>query len=837
LIFDATKTPSAGREDPPFLVFLCFCLALFAATWFLTNNNGKVPPKAVGGLIDLREWDFATDGPIALNGEWEFDWNVHLDPADSPAGSPAKPKTLIRVPGSWNGRWIEGRKISGSGFATYKLKVLLRPPNVLLGFKFLDMSSAFSFYINGELLTMEGVPGSSAAVSSPRYNPHVVPFDYNGDEMAIVCHVSNFSHRQGGFWEPVMLGSFDQVENIRERRIDVNLFLIGSIVVMGMFHFGLFAMRRNEKSLLLFGVFCFLIAARTLVTGERYLVGVFPGLGWNILLKIEYLTIYFSIPVFALFCKHVFPEEFSDRIFRPLFGIVFLFTAAVIFLPPRLYSYTLPVFQILILALFAYGFAAVIVAIYRKREGAVIFFIGFTLLVLAATNDVLYAQSLIHTGYITPYGLFLFVLFQSMLIAQQYSRSFEMLNVQRTDLVNANSAYRKEIRLREQIEEALRIEHQNLETITRNIGVGLAVISKDYKIIWANEVLRDMFGEDEATPCFTLYNQREDVCPDCGVKQVFENGEDFVVHEQKGMDAAGNEIWSELIATPIRDTHGRLLAALELVIPITARKQQERKKETLEARLQQAQKMEALGTLAGGVAHEFNNALGVILMNLDVLDLHLKGEERKFIRPMRLSSERMAQLTNLLLAYARGGKYSPSAISVIDLIQDTVALAKENVRPSVEIQVHEMEKDLFALADPNQFQLVLLAILNNASEAMTTGGKIRVQCVKVDLTAEDEADFPSLTPGAHICISVEDEGKGMKEGERGKIFEPFFSTKQHGRGLSMAAVYGIVKNHNGWIFVDSIFGEGTTVRLYLPLCEEPFSGNRDPHADPGQPVP
>jgi PAS domain S-box-containing protein len=134
----------------------------------------------------------------------------------------------------------------------------------------------------------------------------------------------------------------------------------------------------------------------------------------------------------------------------------------------------------------------------------------------------------------------------------------------------------EDISERKQVEEALLLERERLETVTENIGAGLAIISKDYRTLWANKVLKDLFGDIEGEICHVTYNQRNEICPECGVREIFEKGSEKVVHEQVGKDIDGNTIWSQIIATPIKDKDGNITAALELVIPITERKKAEK---------------------------------------------------------------------------------------------------------------------------------------------------------------------------------------------------------------------------------------------------------------------
>lgn len=234
-----------------------------------------------------------------------------------------------------------------------------------------------------------------------------------------------------------------------------------------------------------------------------------------------------------------------------------------------------------------------------------------------------------------------------------------------------------------------------------------------------------------------------------------------------------------------------------------------------ETQLKQAQKMEAVATLAGGVAHQFNNALTVITNGLSLLGKECHQKNSRYIQHMTEAAGKMARLTRQLLAYARDGNYGSDTILLSDLVADSLPLFKPS-KPSITIET-EFSKDLPPIkADRDQMQIVLLAVLANASEAIETQGLIRVTCRKEVLTDEAAKAFSGLAPGIYACLTVEDNGKGMKEETRNRVFEPFFTTHFTGRGLGMAAVYGIVKNHEGWISVESQLDVGTTVTVRFP---------------------
>jgi PAS domain S-box-containing protein len=255
---------------------------------------------------------------------------------------------------------------------------------------------------------------------------------------------------------------------------------------------------------------------------------------------------------------------------------------------------------------------------------------------------------------------------------------------------------------------------------------------------------------------------------------------------------------------------------------ISERRQAEELRLKLESQLRQAQKMEAIATLAGGIAHQFNNALSAITLNLDLLEMGVPGDENivKHIESMRNSAHRMIQLTGQLLAYSRGGKYQAKNISLNDFVRDTLPLLQHSLKPSVYVETDLPHGVWRIRGDLIQMQMVLSAILANSSEAIGKEGRIQITCRNEIVTEEKARDFPGLKHGAYVNLKIEDNGKGMDEETRSRVFEPFFTTKFQGRGLGMAAAYGIVKNHNGWISIESQPGRGTIVRIYLPAILE-----------------
>jgi two-component system, cell cycle sensor histidine kinase and response regulator CckA len=385
-------------------------------------------------------------------------------------------------------------------------------------------------------------------------------------------------------------------------------------------------------------------------------------------------------------------------------------------------------------------------------------------------------------------------------------------------LEGANMALKNEVQERRKFEVQLRQERDRLEAITTTVGAGLAVISTKYRTLWVNRVFRETFGDVKGHLCYKANYQRDRICDECGARMVFEKGYKKVIHEQRHLDAQGNPIWFQIVTTPIRNADGRISAALELVLPITERKLAESARQRMAEKLEDARKTEAIATLAGGIAHQFNNALAVISGNIELLEYDYRHDSQigTYASPVSDAANRMAQLTNQLLAYAKGGKYKERPNDLSSVTETTLSLIKHTIAPEVAVNA-SLEPDLPKVKiDVTQIQMVISAIVSNAAEAIQGDGLITVTCSKVMINNDNYTQHDSIPPGGYVVLSITDNGAGMDEKTIKRVFEPFFTTKFQGRGLGMAAVYGIIRNHGGYIKASSQAGLGTEVRIYLP---------------------
>jgi len=272
-------------------------------------------------------------------------------------------------------------------------------------------------------------------------------------------------------------------------------------------------------------------------------------------------------------------------------------------------------------------------------------------------------------------------------------------------------------------------------------------------------------------------------------------------------------------------------------------------RETLELSLRQAQKMEAVGTLAGGVAHDMNNVLGAIvgLASATLADRRLDDSVRGDLERMLQSAERGAELTRNLLGFARKGKFRREPVDVDGLLGRVADLLRRTVSKQVRIVIDAAPDLPAVLGDANQLSHALMNLCLNAIDAMDGVGRLGLSAEVVEISPDDARHHPDLETGRYVCLTVKDSGRGMDESTRLRAFEPFFTTKPpgEGTGLGLSMVYGTARGHGGAVLIDSVPKEGTAVRFHLPLPMAPEAeagpaprptpiGNRRVDALPGE---
>ncbi|MDR7855108.1 sensor histidine kinase [Tissierella sp.] len=426
-------------------------------------------PQAINGTLDLSNWTYHQDGIVKLDGQWEFYWKELLTPEDFNKVDLESENNLIVLPRAWNKYEFDGQELSGKGYATYRL-LIKNNSDESLGIKLPRIFTAYKLWVNGELTAWAGQVGTDINQMTPQYLPQIKYINPTSDTIELVIQVSNFRHRSGGILESIKLGTASQISDLYISNLTLELFLFGSLFIMGIYHIILFIFRTKDKSTLFFGIFCLLISMRTLLVGEIYFINLFPSFSWELAHKIQTFAYYLGVPLFTLFLKSVFPEDTSKRINRLILLIGFSFGFIVLLTPARVFNDINTYYQIFTFFVFIYLFYIITIICYRKREGAFLIGMGVLVLILFSINDILFLSTMfadsddhflrnfITRGNLSSWGLLIFVFSQSMVLAKKLSRSFYKVELLTEELIELNVSLEDKV-----IERTLALENSRRE--------------------------------------------------------------------------------------------------------------------------------------------------------------------------------------------------------------------------------------------------------------------------------------------------------------------------------------------------------------------------------------
>ena len=395
-------------------------------------------------------------------------------------------------------------------------------------------------------------------------------------------------------------------------------------------------------------------------------------------------------------------------------------------------------------------------------------------------------------------------------------------------------AVERDISERKQVEETLKANEERLRLATRAGGSAIWEwdIVTDAK--WWSEGLQEIFGHqlDRRTNSTESirknYVHPEDLGGFLAAHERLASGDDSKFDETYRF-RRGDGSWAivEDKAFAIRNSAGAAIRILGIMTDVTERKQ-------LEERLRQSQKMEVIGQLTGGVSHDFNNLLTVILGNAEILEEQLSAYPnlQKLARMSLEAAERGAQLTNQLLAFSRKQPLDPKVIDVAKLVQGMDGLLRRTLPESISIEIVRSGGLWQIDADPTQLESALLNLAVNARDAMPEGGYLTIEIANAMLDDDYIGAERELKPGQYVVITVTDTGHGIAQEVLGKVFEPFFTTKDVGKGsgLGLSMVFGFVKQSDGHVRVYSEPGDGTSFKLYFPRSRSAQEGIVVPQA-------
>jgi serine phosphatase RsbU (regulator of sigma subunit) len=444
-----------------------FCVLFVVFLFSSCSHAPRKPIEARNGTIDLSTWLFEADGSVPLGGEWEFYWENYLKGADF---EQEKKKTVARVPDSWTNYGLPS-----AGYATYRLKVKIPQEyinNTLLGIKIPIVATAYQLFIQNNLVSPPRTLGTSAQTTKGQYDPDVYFFMPRQETLEVVLHVANYHGRLGGLTRLPILGEATQIRKEYENGLIVSFLLIGIIFVIGCHHASLYLFRKREKCTLYFAFFCFIISLRSFVTDDYYLTELFPQSDIEVGNKIAYLTFYLSVPVFAIFVRSLYPQDFSIYVTNIILSISAVFVVITLFTKGFFYSRFLVYYQLATILIILYGTYLIVVILIKRREDSRVFAFGTLVIFFSTVNDILVTNLLFGTQSLIPAGLLLFIFSQTLIISRKFSRVYRQVENLSAQL-KANhqelelAVGQRTVALKEANEEL----SQNLEELNTNLEI------------------------------------------------------------------------------------------------------------------------------------------------------------------------------------------------------------------------------------------------------------------------------------------------------------------------------------------------------------------------------
>jgi diguanylate cyclase (GGDEF)-like protein len=457
------------RKHSIFILIMILILPLLGGC---SKPISETHPVAQNGRVDLSQVNLENEA-TDLDGEWEFYWNQLLDPSEVDQGTLSGYENF---PSSWNKYVINQQNVPGSGYATYRL-TFNTSQDQILALKIPKVRTAYQLWVNGILTASAGVVGTSETSMTPQYLPQVVAFNAKQGDNEIVIQMSNYYQSSGGLLNDILLGKEAQLLALRYRGIAYDLFLFGALMIMGIYHLSLFFFRKKDQAPLFFGLFCLLIAIRTLMVGESFLYFIWPDMDFVIARKIQTLTYYLGVPLIIMFFRSMLPDYFRIRIVRLTQVLAVLYALIVLLTPPGIYTLINPLYQIWSIILMVYLFIILVRIVWHHEKDGWVIFLGGLALIMTSLIDIItlsvwindswppLLKMLFQSDNASSTGQLIFVVAISMLLAKKFTDALENSTLMSEKLTEINNQLDDLVfqRTRELTVSNEKIEQQNFE--------------------------------------------------------------------------------------------------------------------------------------------------------------------------------------------------------------------------------------------------------------------------------------------------------------------------------------------------------------------------------------
>lgn len=690
------------------LIFLLGCLLISSF------SSAQKAVQVEKGILDLRDWQVEAQPSFFLNGEWNFYWQELLSEKEIKQKATS---IYIPVPGSWSSILTNEQSYPSKGYATYHLEVIL-PPNFReeLALKMPSLGTACRLLVNDELLFEVGKVSKSPEGATPEYYTKDIHFTPKGDSLHIIIQVSNYHHRKGGLWEGIRFGLSSDIQQVREQNIIVDCIIFGVMIMMAVYHLGLYILTSQEKSALYFSIGCLSGAIRTVFV-DNYIINEVIQLPWNWVFKIEYLTFFSPILLFPLFFQVLYPNKFSKKLLLFLKWTIIPLSIFCILAPPFYTTYLTMPAQILFLVMILYTLKFLITLRKTKSE-TIAFTIGTLAIFLASVNDILYIEDIIDSVMLGSFGFLIFLFAQAYLITERFTNSYQQNERLTTELNIVKN----------------RLEEKVIERTARLIDANQILSEQKDKIIYQNDELK----------------QKNQLLEELNLKLEQLNDEkdaliDIVAHDLKAPLNRVKGLGELIRLTESLDEEGKLY--LNKVDDVC----------------NQGEELIADLLSISSLDKELDEELVLSQMNL-----------ASFLKDIHQEYQTIAENKNITLH--------------LELIND---------------------ENPFILSEINYLTRILDNLLSNA---------IKFSYPKSNIWLKTK-----FLPDNEVLICIEDEGQGMSEEDKNKLFKKFQKLSarptagESSSGLGLSIVKSLVEKLNGTIQVKSQLGKGTEFIILFPV--------------------
>lgn len=788
------------------IVFICSVLCFGCQS----DRDQKKPPSVDKGVIDLRGWDFDKNGAVSLRGEWEFYWNEFLFSSDfNQSDTPTPTKSYFQIPGFWT-----DLDMPAFGYATFRI-ILRVDDDRQYALKFQDVYAAYTVFVNGKELGGKGKTGTTAENSTDQITPQIIdiPESSRSDQLEIIIQISNHSMFYSGFPQDILFGDKLGVHRLREMKIAIDLFLIGAILIMSIYHFGLYFLRRKDRSSLYFALFCLATVAYTSLIGESSLYFLFPNVKVFGLYRILLVSLASVVTFFSFFFRSVFPHEYSPIALRlnQLYWVIVVL--AVIFAPPPTFLHLYVPVQVFSVIMILYTIFAFILSIIRKRIGAISMLIGFSIWIALAINDILYYHLIIDSVNLMPFGLCVFIFSQSFLLSVRFNNAFTMaeelsskLNIKNIELEKAERKYR---------------------SIFEKAVEGIFQADKDGNVVNINPTMARIFGY--STPDEMLMTEpqlvnliQSDLNKE-NVKRLETTPDGKLDFDDWFVTKTGDLFWGSIFMKTMDKQKTENVFIEGMILDLSEKKLREAAEiEKEKAEQENRIKDEFITYITHELRAPLQAVIGYSRLGLGRKTAMKAEKVQGYFQRIYESGNRQLMLVNDLLdlfKYEQGRmEFTFQRTSIFTILRHTTEELGPLVQEkNIELDLREPADDDFVEIDVAKFTQVFINLFSNAVKFTPQNGRI---AATFDITNED------------VRFSLLDNGMGIPEDELEKIFEKFTQSKKNkkskeGTGLGLAITRQIIEGHRGRIWAESNPDGGSIFIFVIPKTQPIKMSNID----------